>query len=97
MGKYDRILPVGLLGVLGIGGVYLLTTGHGTRLLHGIGAQIGGYDDPFAFFEDNQDAWDPTSKTYKDIQKRIWEKKKENKKKDMQLRMMESYFNYAYQ
>lgn len=76
------LLPVLAIGGIAAGGFYLFAMPEGRRMLESIKAGIGGYDDPFKYAtEENADAWDPSSKMYKDIQKRIWSKKADAKSK----------------
>jgi hypothetical protein len=53
-----------------------------------------GYDDPFKYMtEKNADAWDPTSKRYKDI---ISGDRKRNARKKLQQHYIESYLSSAF-
>lgn len=91
------ILPVVVLGGLGLGGFFLFATPQGQRMLSSITSGLSGYDDPFKYYtEDTADAWDPDSKMYKKIQKRIWDKKKKDKNKKVQQEYIESYLDDAF-
>lgn len=102
MGKYDILIGAAVLGVVGYfaymmfakkGGIDDLVSSVG-RSIGGIQAGLGGYDDPYTFYEGNEDAWDPTSKRYKEITSRSSKKQKEDKKK--QIDYIESYMANAY-
>jgi hypothetical protein len=101
MNKWSLLLGVAALGVAGYF-AYTMFAKKGesmfdfdlNALFHKGSAALGGYDDPYKYYAEDPDAWDPTSKRYKEITSRSSKKQKEDKKK--QIDYIESYMANAY-
>lgn len=104
MGKFDLII-IGL-GILGLGGGFLLFTPQGKRLLSQFTDAFADteeaveYEDPYKYLtKDTLEEFTPGSKAWKQIQKRIWEEKDEKKgkkNKKVQNEYIEAYMADAY-
>ena len=93
------LLPLVVVGGLAAGGFFLFATPEGRRMMGSITSSISGYDDPFKYYEGNEEAFEAGSDAWKKIQKRIYEKKsntKSNKNKDVQKQYIETYLADAF-